>query len=153
MLPTVCDVQKCFLLPQFFVSSPENEQLPLLWDKNDIIGNWHVWSNGGGNADGLHLVLHSLFMGRHSMLHSIWESNICFIPRIEIRKVARIFRTDSLEDENSIVTSFLLPRHFMLPRERPFSWFHEQKHGAWCLYTWTKSAIFLWRWSVFENCT
>ena len=38
------------------------------------------------------------------MLHSVWESNICFILRIEIRKVAKILRTDSLEDENSIVT-------------------------------------------------
>ena len=34
------------------------------------------------------------------MLHSILESNICFILRIEIRKVAKILRTDSLEDEN-----------------------------------------------------
>ena len=24
------------------------------------------------------------------------------------------------------------------------------KHGAWCLYTWPKSDIFLWGWSVFE---
>lgn len=116
-------MQKRFLLPQFVVFSPA-----LLWDENDIIGNWHVWSNCGGNSNGLHLVLHPLFMGRHSMLHSVWESNICFILRIEIRKVAKILKTDSLEDENSIVTSFLLSRHSMPPRGRPFSRFHGQKH-------------------------
>lgn len=120
MIETVWDVQKRFLLPRFVVFSPENEQLALLWDENDIVGNWHVWSNDGSNADGLHLVLHPLCMGSHSMLHSIWESNICFILRIEIRKVAEILRTDSLEDENSIVRSFLLSQHSMTPGGRLF---------------------------------
>jgi len=55
------------------------------------------------------------------MLHSIWESNICFILRIEIRKVAEILRSDSLEDENSIVRTFLLSRHSMPPGGRLFS--------------------------------
>ena len=59
----------------------------------------------------LHLALHPLFTGRRGMLHSVWESNIFFILRIQICKVSKILRTDSLEDENSIVTSFLLSRH------------------------------------------
>ena len=58
------------------------------------------------------------------MLHSVWESNICFIRRIEIRKVAKILKTDSLEDENSIVTSFLLSRHSAAKGKTffPISW-------------------------------
>lgn len=76
MVHTICDLEKRFLLPQFVIFSNVNEQLALLWDENDIVGNWHVWPNAGGNADGFHLVLHPLFTGRCSMFHSVWESNI-----------------------------------------------------------------------------
>ena len=153
MLQSVWDLEKCFLLPQFAIFSPENEQLALLWDENDTVGNWCVWFNTGGNTDGLQLALHPLFRGRRSMLLSVWDSNICFILRIEIRKVAKILRTDSLEEENSIVTSVKLSQHSLLSRERLFSWFHGLQHQAWCLYTRARNAIFLQGWSVFQICT
>ena len=62
-----------------------------------------------------------LYLRKDAVFHSVWESNICFILKIEIRKVAKTFRTGSLEDENSIVTSFLLSRNSMPPRGIPFS--------------------------------
>ena len=105
--------------------------------------NWHVWFNTGSKRIAYILRCNLLFTGIKHL----------FILRIEIRKVAKILRTDSLEDENSIVTSVLLSRHSLLPRGRLFSWFHGLKHGAWCLYSQTKNAIFLQGWSVFQVCT
>lgn len=65
------------------------------------------------------------------------NQTFCFILRIEICKVVKIQRTDSLEDENCIVTSFLLSRHSMPPRERAFFFFIDGNLEH------TKSAIFL----------